>query len=153
MGPLQADDVILAGQVEYYRARAAEYDRWFFRQGRYDRGPAATATWFRELDEVRAALSAVPLDGGRVLELAPGTGIWTQLIAARAASVVALDASAEMLERCRARLGAAAARVELTLGDIFAWEPAETFDAVVFCFWLVAADGVTMTPTVLSWRA
>ena len=30
---------LLGEQVEYYRARAEEYDEWFFRQGRYDRGP------------------------------------------------------------------------------------------------------------------
>jgi len=30
----------LKEQLEYYRARAAEYDQWWLRQGRYDRGAA-----------------------------------------------------------------------------------------------------------------
>jgi hypothetical protein len=29
---------ILQEQIQYYRDRAAEYDEWFFRQDRYDRG-------------------------------------------------------------------------------------------------------------------
>jgi hypothetical protein len=29
---------LLKQQLEYYRARAGEYDQWFLRQGRYDRG-------------------------------------------------------------------------------------------------------------------
>lgn len=31
---------ILQEQIQYYRDRASEYDEWFFRQGRYDRGEA-----------------------------------------------------------------------------------------------------------------
>lgn len=30
---------LLHHQIAYYRARATEYDEWFYRQGRYDRGP------------------------------------------------------------------------------------------------------------------
>jgi hypothetical protein len=33
------DDALLEGQLAYYRARAEEYDEWFFRRGRHDRGP------------------------------------------------------------------------------------------------------------------
>ena len=29
---------ILAEQKQYYEARAQEYDEWFYRKGRYDRG-------------------------------------------------------------------------------------------------------------------
>ena len=32
------DDDLLAEQRSYYRARAPEYDEWWQRQGRYDRG-------------------------------------------------------------------------------------------------------------------
>ena len=30
---------VLSDQIAYYRARAGEYDEWWFRTGRYDRGP------------------------------------------------------------------------------------------------------------------
>ena len=39
-------DEVLASQRAYYRARASEYDAWFLRQGRYDRGEAHRAQWF-----------------------------------------------------------------------------------------------------------
>ena len=34
------DERLLQEQVDYYRARAGEYDEWFFRTGRYDLGAA-----------------------------------------------------------------------------------------------------------------
>jgi len=127
---------VLAEQAAYYRARAPEYDRWFRREGRYDRGPAETARWFAELDEVRTALAGVPLDGGDVAELAPGTGLWTELLVDRARSLIAVDASPEMVEEARRRLGPKAVKVDFVVADLFDWRPARTFDAVAFCFWI-----------------
>ena len=102
---------VLGEQLAYYRARAGEYDRWFVREGRYDRGRKARQMWFSELEQVRAALSAVPLDGADVVELAAGTGIWTDVLAGRAAYVTAVDASPEMIELNRRRLAGAASPV------------------------------------------
>ncbi len=34
------DRRLIEEQIAYYRARAPEYDEWFFRQGRYDHGEA-----------------------------------------------------------------------------------------------------------------
>lgn len=128
-------DDVLAEQVEYYRARAAEYDDWWERRGRYDRGADATAAWRRERAEVLDAFDRLALRGD-VLELASGTGIWTERLVRTAASVTAVDASAEMIAINRARLGAAAGAVAYVEADLFAWAPARTFDCVVFCFWL-----------------
>jgi hypothetical protein len=36
-------DAILAEQIEYYEARAPEFDEWLERKGRYDYGPGANA--------------------------------------------------------------------------------------------------------------
>ena len=126
---------VLQEQIEYYRARANEYDSWFLRTGRYDRGEDATRRWFEQVDEVRGILRAVPVDGKNVLELAPGTGIWTEEIFRRARHVTALDSSTEMIELNRERLGGAP-NVDYVLGDIFEWEPPSCFDAVIFCFWI-----------------
>ena len=134
-----ADDehrALLAEQVDYYKARAAEYDRWYFRQGRYDRGEDATRTWFAEIDQVRHALYEVALDGADVLELAPGTGLWTELLCRRAAHVTAVDASGEMIDQNRRRLGELASKVQFEEADLFDWQPGGPFDAVVFCFWI-----------------
>ena len=45
-----------AQQLDYYRARAGEYDEWWFRTGRYDRGDDANAAWFAEVASLEAAL-------------------------------------------------------------------------------------------------
>ena len=83
-----------------------------------------------------------PLEGAEVLELAPGTGIWTEQLIARAAHVTAIDAAPEMVSENRRRLGARAKQVTFVLADLFTWTPARTYDVVVFCFWLshVPAD-------------
>ena len=127
--------VDLAEQIAYYRARASEYDEWWERRGRFDRGPAENARWFTERAEVDAAFAGVDL-GEEVLELAPGTGYWTAALTARGTSVTAIDASPEMVEINRARLGLDADRVEYRIEDLFAWQPDREWDACVFCFFI-----------------
>lgn len=127
------DGRILKQQIEYYRARATEYDEWFLRLGRYDRGEEHRKKWFAELEQVREALSAV-LPGGDVLELACGTGLWTSHLLPGSNRIVAVDASPEVLDICRARV--TDTRVEFVESDIFTWEPTERFDFIFFGFWL-----------------
>jgi len=85
-------DGLLGEQIAYYRARAGEYDEWFLRQGRYDRGPALNEQWFEEVGQVVGALEAFA-PTGRVLELAGGTGLWTERLVHLADSVTVVDAS------------------------------------------------------------
>jgi len=133
------DDRLLGEQLAYYRARAGEYDEWFFRQGRYDRGDAHRRLWFEEVAAVEGALEAAG-PAGHVLELACGTGIWTRRLAARAARLTAVDASPEVLALNRARVKDP--KVEYVQADIFRWIPAGAYDFVFFGFWLshVPAD-------------
>ena len=124
---------ILTEQIEYYRARAPEYDEWHLRQGRYDRGEAHRQVWVAELDAVRSALrNAHP--SGRVLELACGTGLWTGRLAENAEELVAVDASPEAIEINRA--GNGHPHVRYIVADIFDWRPEESFDFIFFGFWL-----------------
>ena len=117
----------------YYRARAREYDEWFFRQGRYDHGPEMNALWFRELQDVQSALHAFCIEGD-ILELAPGTGIWTEYFLQTATSITAVDASPEMIAINQARI--ADQRVSYLQADLFTWQPTRFYDAVCFCFWI-----------------
>ncbi len=126
-------DAVLRAQIAYYRARAGEYDEWFLRQGRYDRGDDLNRQWFAEVGEVRRALAQFSV-GGRVLELACGTGLWTQVLAESADTITAVDSSPEVLALNRERLRDT--RVEYVEADLFAWEPAQRYDVVFFSFWL-----------------
>jgi SAM-dependent methyltransferase len=117
----------------YYRARAAEYDEWFYRRGRFDRSPETNARWFAEAEELYRALDALH-PSGDVLELAPGTGIWTERLVRTARSVTAIDASPEMVELNRDRV--AGERVTYVIADLFTWRPDRRYDAVCFGFWL-----------------
>ena len=127
------DKRLLDEQVAYYRARAREYDEWFLRQGRYDRGPEHRADWCREVGAIEAALRSTA-SGGDVLELACGTGLWTRHLAGMSARVLAVDASPEAIDINRERLQSP--NVEYEVADIFSWQPAATFDLVFFSFWL-----------------
>ena len=123
----------LAEQMDYYRARAAEYDEWFLRKGRYDRGEEHTTRWFAEVNEVVSELEGfVPY--GDVLEFAGGTGLWTVRLASNANSVTVVDASEEMITLNRQRVDNSS--VKYVHSDIFSFEPTQKFDFVFFGFWL-----------------
>ena len=128
--PNRAD---LDEMIAYYRARAAEYDQWFYRQGRYDRGHAANAQWAAEAAQVAGALDEFGLCGN-VLELACGTGIWTRQLLKHADTITAIDASPEMIQINRHKV--AGDRVTYVQADLFEWQPQTRFDGIFFGFWL-----------------
>jgi SAM-dependent methyltransferase len=133
MDPVSALDQLLAEQARYYRDRAGEYEDWWFRRGRYDHGAQAAASWFADAGEVEAALERFA-PSGAILELACGTGLWTQRLAPHATRMTAVDGAPEMLELCRARVGDP--RVRYVQADLFAWEPDRAYDVCFFGFWL-----------------
>jgi SAM-dependent methyltransferase len=139
-------DSLLKEQITYYRARAPEYDRWFLRQGRYDRGPQANADWHAEVALVRRALVEFR-PAGEVLELACGTGLWTQQLLAGARRITAVDAAPEVLALNRERLRSP--RVRYVEADLFAWQPPQRYDAVFFGFWLSHVPAAKFDP---FWR-
>jgi demethylmenaquinone methyltransferase/2-methoxy-6-polyprenyl-1,4-benzoquinol methylase len=125
---------VLQQQIEYYRARAGEYDEWFYRVGRYDRGEELNRLWFDEAAIVMQELASTgPV--GTALELACGTGIWTLELAKIAGHITALDSSPEVIEINRQKLNNSP-KVEYRQIDLFEWEPQEQFDMVLFTFWL-----------------
>jgi demethylmenaquinone methyltransferase/2-methoxy-6-polyprenyl-1,4-benzoquinol methylase len=127
---------ILKDQVDYYRARAGEYDEWWFRTGRYDRGPEFNARWREEVTAVEHAVEAwlAERQPRSVLELACGTGLFTRHLAPRVDAVTAVDASPEVIAINRARV--AAKNVDYVQADLFEWRPASRYDLVFFSFWL-----------------
>jgi ubiquinone/menaquinone biosynthesis C-methylase UbiE len=119
--------------VAYYEARAPEYDDWYLRRGRYERGPVHDAAWNAELDAAGRWLDELPIRG-EIVELAAGTGWWSPLLATKG-SLSLYDASGAPLERARERLLAHGLRAHLHVRDAWA-EPDRQVDAVFTGFWL-----------------
>jgi SAM-dependent methyltransferase len=131
-------DDVLAEQIAYYRARAGEYEDWWYRRGRYALLAADERDWFADVAEAEAALREFA-PTGRVLELACGTGLWTRHLASQASQVTAVDAAPEVIALNRARLHGAT-NVSYVVADLFSWRPGPPapalYDAVVFTYWL-----------------
>lgn len=107
---------------EYYAARAREYDRIYSKPERQ-----------ADLRSIEQWLPQ-PFEGKHVLEVAAGTGYWTQFIAPHAASLVALDASAETFEVARHRVSQP--HVQWLIGDAYEIPmPDPLFDAAFAGFW------------------
>jgi hypothetical protein len=98
------DDDLLAEQRSYYRARAPEYDEWWQRRGRYDRGEEQLLEWQRQVAVVDEALTSFGATGS-VLELAGGTGWWTARLARTAERLTVVDSSPEALVLNQERVG------------------------------------------------
>ena len=117
----------------YYAARAPEYDDFYLRRGRYERGPVHDTAWQAELDQATRWLDALPL-GGEILELAAGTGWWSPLLAQKGHLTIT-DANREPLAIAARRLEAHGLRAGVVLRD--AWEPPDReVDALFAGFWL-----------------
>lgn len=110
---------LLDEQIAYYRARAPEYEGGLY----------ATAEAQALIDEVAARLPA----SADVLEIACGTGVWTERLGQRVARLTALDAAPEMIELARRRVGE---NVEFVEADVLGWRPQRQYGLVFFGFWL-----------------
>ena len=107
---------------DYYAARANEYDQIYLKPERQ-----------ADLRKIEQWLSEV-LSGRTVLEVACGTGYWTQFIAPSSASIVTVDSSLETLRVAHTRVPQN--KVHLLAGDAYSLPvPPATFDAGFAGFW------------------
>jgi demethylmenaquinone methyltransferase/2-methoxy-6-polyprenyl-1,4-benzoquinol methylase len=108
---------------EYYAARAPIYDEVYLRPERQ-----------ADLDELRRRVTEW-FAGRSVLEVACGTGYWTQFIAPAAARMTATDAVAEPLAFARLRPGVQ--RVSFVHADAYALPRSlGSFDAAFAGLWI-----------------
>ena len=108
---------------DYYARRALEYERI------YDK-PERQA----DLARLREIIPALLADHD-VLEIACGTGYWTQFVASRARSVLATDINEEVLALARMK-SFPRENVDFARLDIYADDtPARRFDAGLGAFW------------------
>ena len=135
--PTPADAKLLEEQKQYYRERAPEYDDWWYRRGRYDLGDGHKAVWDSDKDVLRQQLASF-LPAQSLLELAAGTGTWTEVLAMGAERLTVVDSSTEVLDINRAKTAALSspAPVEYIEADIFQLDLSRTFEAIFFSFWL-----------------
>lgn len=126
-------DDLLKEQLDYYRARAQEYDESVQQTGRFAAPEPVNPDVDREWAQAVTALHTLkPVDS--VLELACGTGLWTQELVKIGKSVTAVDGAPEMLDTNRAKLPDAG--VEYKVVNLFEWKPDAQYDLVFFAFWL-----------------
>ncbi len=119
--------------IDYYEARAPEYDDWYVRRGRYEHGAIHDAAWNAELDAAGRWLDGLAWSG-ELVELAAGTGWWSPLLASRG-ELSLYDTSAAALDRARDRLVAHGLRAHLHVRN--AWdEPDRRVDGLFMGFWL-----------------
>ncbi|PAT00232.1 MAG: hypothetical protein BSR46_03765 [Candidatus Dactylopiibacterium carminicum] len=105
----------------YYRERAAEYDE-IYRRPERQAGLRALEAWIPQ-----------QLAGRHVLEIAAGTGYWSQFIALQAASITLTDLNLEPLAIARDRVQGRAVFVQ---ADAWALpEAMGSFDAAFAGFW------------------
>jgi len=110
--------------INYYRARAPEYEQAYYRPVPERR---------REIDNEAEYLRGL-VKGKDVLDIACGTGYWTQIMSQTARFIAAADISPEMLrEACKKEYKAP---VEFAIADLYRvpFQPA-SFDIVSLGFW------------------
>ncbi|HTD90541.1 MAG TPA: class I SAM-dependent methyltransferase [Burkholderiales bacterium] len=108
---------------QYYAARAREYEQIYLKPE-------------RQADLKRIAERLPPLMAGRrMLEVAYGTGYWTQVLAPVARAIVAIDANRETLDVAGEKSWPAN-RVEFRIADAYALpDDLGVFDAAFAGFW------------------
>jgi ubiquinone/menaquinone biosynthesis C-methylase UbiE len=123
MCPHAGEAVAGENLLDYYAQRAPEYEEIYRRSERQ-----------ADLRQLRARVCDA-FAGQRVLEIACGTGYWTQAVANVAVAVTATDASAEVLELAR-RKPYPEDRVRFAIADAYALEQVEgAFTAGLAAFW------------------
>lgn len=109
--------------ADYYAKRAPEYERIYQRPERQ-----------ADLRTLREKVTRI-FAGRRVLEVACGTGWWTEVMASSARSVVATDINAEVPAIAKAKL-MPADLISCQRRDAFYLDEAEgEFDAALAAFW------------------
>lgn len=125
-------DSILDEQIQYYRARAQEYEETAL-PSEADSPETPENPMAREWQDAERAVRSLP-QFETILELACGTGLWTRELVKHAEHLTALDAAPEMLELNRNSVNDA--RVQYECVNLFEWEPTAEYDLVFFAFWL-----------------
>jgi ubiquinone/menaquinone biosynthesis C-methylase UbiE len=103
--------------VSYYRDRAREYENIYSKPERQN-----------DLQRF-ASILREEFSGKKVLEIACGTGYWTEIIAKSAESVFATDINEAVIEIARQK-DYTGSKVTFGVADLFNFNPGDTFECV-----------------------
>jgi SAM-dependent methyltransferase len=106
----------------YYAGRASTYEEIYAKPERQ-----------ADLAQLRQRVPEL-VSGERVLEIACGTGYWTQQLAPAAASVLAIDLSPEMIEIAKSK-NLPDAKLQFAVADAFNLQVDDGFTACFVGFW------------------
>ena len=126
---------LLQGQIEYYNNRAVEYDEWFYRINRYDRGKDLNNKWFNEIEIIKKSLASLN-NVETILEIASGTGIWIKELLLIGKKITVVESSEEMLNINKSKNCALQNRIKYIKSNIFDWKSEKKYDLIFFSFWL-----------------
>lgn len=111
--------------VEYYRARAGEYEQIYYREVPERR---------KEIDDACDFVREISSDK-TVLDLACGTGYWTKVASETAKNVAAVDIAPEMIKEAKTKKYGCP--VEFLVSDLYQLPfMIQTFDLIILGFWL-----------------
>lgn len=134
----EKDDTILK---KYYSLRSGEYDLLYEKVDRQE-----------DLAGMRELLISV-LEGKNVLEVACGTGYWTEVLADHVETLHAIDTSMEMIEVARKRVSRKG-NITFSLHDAYSLEDLEgDFDAAFCGYWISHVHRDRMKPFIDSLNA
>jgi len=125
---------------KYYHERAKEYDDWYLRNGSYDKGENLNQLWYSDLKIL--VEYAKNIKNHHILELAAGTGMWTQHLILNN-SVLPTDSSSAMLDINKKRTG-----LDGMILDAFNIHSSSfsEYDSCFFGFWLSHITKELITP-------
>ena len=131
LGREQPSSAIEEEMIIYYAERSGEYNDWYERKNKYNKGLALNTRWFEDLNVVEEILTEI--QNKNILEVAAGTGRWTKVLSKKN-SVTPTDSSAEMLKINKSSTG-----ISGGVFDVFSGIPERLQGrfSEVFCgFWL-----------------
>lgn len=132
---LTSHNAKLFEQREYYRLGAIEYDDANRELLASTTGAHWEGVYRKGYEDAVEAMRSVTKNRD-VLELAGGTGFYTEVLARLAKNLTVLDGARETLDINQRLICKIRDDVEYLVADIFSWRPIRRYEAIVFAFWM-----------------
>lgn len=121
----------IISQISYYKKLAPDYHDFALGKGKYkeEKRPHLTEEFL-----VRKEIDNKCKPHSNILEIACGSGYWTEHLSKLASSLTAIDSSTEMILKNKKNVNSL--KITYINDNIFEWIPVKKFDFIFFGFWL-----------------